>query len=76
MWYTEFLICSIWGMGLSAKQLKPVRVECRWCLGDGWHYPGHVTNQRYKLTCAPCEGRGYRDISPFLFDPEVHKIVE
>jgi len=40
----------------------PVKIECRWCLGDG--YVTYGFSRPYKVSCGMCEGRKHVWISP------------
>ena len=56
-----------------------VWVKCSYCLGDGWHYPGHSmmpdrSRKTHKQTCGYCGGSGARQLPKLLCGPDT-KIV-
>lgn len=56
-----------------------VWVECTYCLGDGWHYPGSFlmpdrSRPTHKQRCYLCDGLGARQIAALLRGPHA-KIV-
>jgi len=49
-----------------------VVVQCRHCMGDGWHYPW-FGSARWKIRCADCEGTGRSEI--FLIEKHEDDVV-